>query len=267
MISDYIKSNKFKKHLVNWICVVVLLAYFFLVAEKASPFNREFSLSDLGISHPFATIERITDNQLYGLSIILATVLITLVSLVHYSEQYYKIHFIQISLLGLWLTFSITCVFTDILKVWIGRPRPDFLARCGPKLGTPMDELVDVSVCSAPLGDMYLKDGMKSCPSGHSSVGFSCLGYLSLWLYGQLKAFHRRQPIFKALFASLPLVLATYIALSRLQDYRHHLSDIILGSTLGLAIAIAIYHRFFNNLWDQDCDNVIDSSDEQVLPN
>ena len=109
-----------------------------------------------------------------------------------FSSHQQALHCLQISVLGLIISLSLNGVITDILKIWIARPRPDFLERCGPAPGTPLHELVDVNVCTAPLGKALLIDGMKSTPSGHSSISFGGLFYLTLWLLGQFKLFQNR---------------------------------------------------------------------------
>ena len=42
----------------------------------------------------------------------------------------------------------------------------------------------------------------------------------------------------------LPVILAAYIAVSRLMDYRHHPTDILAGTILGASIATAVYHVY-----------------------
>lgn len=79
----------------------------------------------------------------------------------------------------------ITTFLTDIVKNAVGRPRPDLLDRCQAKAGTPGDILVDYTVCTQK-NRHRLDDGFRSFPSGHSSMAFMGLGFLSWWLAGQL---------------------------------------------------------------------------------
>ena len=188
-----------------------------------------------------------------------------------FSSHQQAFHCLQISVLGLIISLSLNGVITDILKIWIARPRPDFLERCGPAPGTPLHELVDVNVCTAPLGKALLIDGMKSTPSGHSSISFGGLFYLTLWLLGQFKLFQNRespQYVYKYFLAFSPLSLATYIALSRTQDYRHHFTDIVLGGAIGISFAWWSYHHYFNKLVSEESHKPIDSETltELLLP-
>ncbi|RLV92522.1 Diacylglycerol pyrophosphate phosphatase 1 [Spathaspora sp. JA1] len=262
----YFTSEKFKQFIPDWIVVFILITVFFQVTEVAQPFYRQFSINDPTISHPFATTERVTDNELYVYSTILPTLIITIMSLsrgtgVPHSNTFFdKLHLSQVSCLGLWFSVCVTSVITDILKCWIANPRPDFLARCGAAANTPVDKLVGIEVCTAPLGNMYLSDGMKSTPSGHSSMAFAGLLYLSLWLLGQFEMLKKKRQITLVhwVIVVLPLLVASYIGLSRTQDYRHHFFDIILGGLIGVTFACLSYFKYFNWLSDESCNLPID---------
>ncbi|KAK6455552.1 vacuolar diacylglycerol pyrophosphate phosphatase [Scheffersomyces xylosifermentans] len=271
-IVAYLKSPSFKKFIPDWIIAVTLGVYFFVVAEHAKPFARQFSLDDLTISHPFATVERVT-----GINCILISTLVPLFVILGVSlakagssnNRHSSLHNLQIAILGLAVSLCINGVVTDILKNWISRPRPDFLARCGPEAGTPTTGLVDINVCTAPLGIPVFIDGMRSTPSGHSSISFSGLLYLTLWLFGQFKVLKpgAPQPLHHFLLFSLPILLASYIALSRTQDYRHHFVDIILGGIIGIFFAVFSYHRYFHGLWTEDSEKPLDEeATESLLP-
>ena len=42
----------------------------------------------------------------------------------------------------------------------------------------------------------------------------------------------------------VPVILAAYISVSRLMDYRHHPTDILAGTILGASVATAVYHVY-----------------------
>lgn len=253
----YFNSPKFKKFIPDWITTIVLILIFFNILERALPFSRQFQLNDPKISHPFAHQERVTDNQLYIYSTLLPALIISGISLYLPSSRFEKVHLLQVSCLGLLFCVSITCCITDILKCWISNHRPDFLARCGVTevAKTGGNALLDLSACSSPLGDMYLLDGMKSTPSGHSSMSFAGLGYLSLWLIGQLRLLHQRKNLaIWGMAVGAPILFACWIALSRTQDYRHHFGDIIIGGILGAVFAVVSYLKYFNFIWEENCN-------------
>ncbi|EAZ62864.2 vacuolar diacylglycerol pyrophosphate phosphatase [Scheffersomyces stipitis CBS 6054] len=272
-VVTYVRSAAFRRFLPDWAIAFALIAYFFIIAEHARPFERQFSLSDLSISHPFAVVERVTGVNCILISSLVPVFVIVVFSAAkfNYSQANNKhaaLHSLMLAGLGLVVSLSINGVVTDILKNWISRPRPDFLARCGAKPGTPVGKLVDVSVCTAPLGITILTDGMRSTPSGHSSISFSGLTFLTLWLIGQLKVLKSGapQPLYKILLSGTPILLASYIALSRTQDYRHHFLDIILGGTIGNFFAFYAYHRYFNKVWSDDSEKPLDDETSDLLP-
>lgn len=268
-LATYLKLEKFRRYVPDWICAGAIFVYFLLVAEHSRPFNRQFKLSDPTIQHPFATVERVSGPMCLVLAAAVPLVVMSLVTFIkHRNQKDHAWHVLQVSLLGVYLTVSVDGVITDVLKNWVGRPRPDFLARCGPKSSTPLDVFVDVSVCTEPLGATVLVDGMRSTPSGHSSISFSAFLFLSMWLYGQLQLLHNitTQPIYLYLFAGSPLLLSTYVALSRVQDYRHHFVDIILGGILGCTIAVVIYRKFFHSVNGPNSQEILGEEEQPMLP-
>ena len=270
MLGVYLSSTSFRLYLPDWIFVGVLVVLFAIV-ERASPFERKFSLEDITIQHPFAHVERVSDELLYILTGILPAICIVLIvfwrrkvgQLTHFDA----LHLLSVSLLGFSLTYIFTGVVTDVLKVWISRPRPDFLDRCGPKKKTSPTALVGLEVCTMPLGEMYLLDGMKLTPSGHSSLSFAGLLYFSLWIVGQFKLVNLATKLWVWLVVpTIPIILAVYIALSRTQDYRHHFFDVILGLAIGVAISWKIYFRIFLGLNDKNSDKDRRELEEKILP-
>jgi membrane-associated phospholipid phosphatase len=101
----------------------------------------------------------------------------------------------HISILGLFAAGIATIFMTESLKVMIGKPRPDCLARCKPDLSRLADfvvggvqntvgQVVSKAICTSSDHEK-VNDGFKSFPSGHSSGAAAGLGYLSLFLAGK----------------------------------------------------------------------------------
>ena len=69
------------------------------------------------------------------------------------------------------LSLSLTGAVSQVVKVLVGRPRPDLIARCQPVLGTTNTAiygLVTSAICTQK--DIYImRDGFRSFPSAHSS--------------------------------------------------------------------------------------------------
>ena len=92
------------------------------------------------------------------------------------------------------------------------------------------------------LDTANLSDSISSFPSGHSSLSFAGMTFATLVL---LKMF--RVSDFGTLGGMLcfsPLVLASYIAITRVQDYKHHEDDIMAGFIIGTASAVIIGYEY-----------------------
>ncbi|KAG9083394.1 hypothetical protein FRC06_004554 [Ceratobasidium sp. 370] len=154
------------------------------------------------------------------------------------------------SMLGLILGLATTGAVTQVVKVTVGRPRPDAIARCKP-VPDAHDKavfgLVTTAICTET--DAYMMtDGWRSFFSGHSSLAFAGLGFLSFYLAGKLHLFDERGHTGKAWIALTPLTGALLVAISRSMDYRHHWQDILVGSVAGLVFSYFSYRQYYPTL-------------------
>lgn len=111
------------------------------------------------------------------------------------------------SWLGLTLSLTLTGFISHLVKVCVGRPRPgllfcsiqtlplanalpsDLLSRCLPSPGAkdnPVWGLSNYTICTQ-MDEHILRDGFRSFPSGHASLSFAGLGFLSFYLAGKLR--------------------------------------------------------------------------------
>jgi diacylglycerol diphosphate phosphatase/phosphatidate phosphatase len=163
------------------------------------------------------------------------------------------VHKTNVTILGLAISIMLATFLTDVVKNSVGRPRPDLIARCKPKKSTPQHALVTIDVCTE-TEHHTLHDGWRSFPSGHSSLAFSGLGYLALFFAGQMHVFRPRTDLARVLLALAPVVGAALIAISRLEDYRHDVFDVTVGSLLGMLVAYFSYRRYYPSLKSDRCD-------------
>ncbi|XP_060194578.1 lipid phosphate phosphatase 2-like isoform X1 [Lycium barbarum] len=146
------------------------------------------------------------------------------------------------AILGLLFSVLVTAVITDAIKDAVGRPRPDFFWRCFPDGKDVYNKWGDV-VCHGDKN--VIKEGHKSFPSGHTSWSFAGLGFLSLYLSGKIQVFDCRGHVAKLCLVLLPLLLASLVAISRVDDYWHHWQDVFAGGLIGLVVAALCYLQFF----------------------
>ncbi|KAG9670457.1 PAP2-domain-containing protein, partial [Aureobasidium melanogenum] len=231
-----------------WICLQL-----FIFTE---PFHRMFALDDRRIQYPHADIEHVPVPWL-----LIYAGLFPFVILLVWNFAFSRPHKTHVTLLGFGISLLTTLFITDVIKNAVGRPRPDLLDRCNPKPGTPEHQLISYTVCTNP-NHHVLHDGWRSFPSGHSSFSFSGLGYLSFFLISQLRILHPRAGLYRTLVAFSPLLGAALIAISRLEDYRHDVFDVVVGSLLGLGIAFGTWRRWFPALSSRACDEPYDAFEE-----
>ncbi|KAK4051443.1 hypothetical protein OIV83_002927 [Microbotryomycetes sp. JL201] len=229
----------------DWIFTLILLCLIGILTDKAG-YKRQFSLTDTSIQHTFAVNERISFGACIGYSAGVPVAIILLIGL-GWQRSFWDLHN---GWLGLFLSCSITTVVTQVIKVTVGRPRPDLIDRCQPVDGAanaPVYGLATVALCSVQSGHI-IDDGFKSFPSGHSSFAFAGLGFLSLYLAGKMHLFDRRGFALKPWIAVAPVTGAALIAVSRTMDYRHHATDVIAGSLLGSVITFVVYRLYYPSI-------------------
>ncbi|KAK9721777.1 hypothetical protein K7432_003176 [Basidiobolus ranarum] len=232
----------------DWVIVSVLTIGFFWI-DQMVPFEKEFSLTDKSISYPFQSHERLSIGMDMMLSIFLPALLIIGIS---YLSKQSALDYHN-GLLGLFLAVSLSFLITGILKSSVGRHRPDFIDRCRPQFENgvpPIDpplRLSSTKICTQ--ADQYIfNDGLKSFPSGHTTMAFSGLGFFSFYLAGKLHLFDERGHTYKCFLILAPLLGASLVGISRITDYRHHWSDVVAGGLIGFTAAYFSYHQYYPSL-------------------
>lgn len=146
-------------------------------------------------------------------------------------------------ILGLMASVMACALITNMIKVTVGRPRPNFAERCWPGGQTHQYTEAGVPQCSSNSVDPA--EGRKSFPSGHTSWTTSGLAYLSLWLAGKLRVFDGGGHPWKAVVSIIPTGIAMWIGITRLQDYWHHWEDVTVGFLLGVLCAFVSYRQHY----------------------
>ncbi|PWZ02492.1 acid phosphatase/Vanadium-dependent haloperoxidase [Testicularia cyperi] len=245
------KLQLLRSYLPDWIITFVLTGLLAII-NKAYGFRREFSLTDTSIQHTHAVHERVPTWLLFVLAVLIPAIMIAVISL-GVSRSVWDLHN---GLLGFVLANALTVTITTIIKVTVGRPRPDLIDRCQPMAGSINASpygLVTEAICTVPGSDSVLKDGFRSFPSGHSSTSWCGFTYLTLYLAAKMHLFDRRGHAITAWLCLVPLMAAALIAISRTMDYRHHATDVIAGGLLGILISYWIYRLYYPPLSHPQC--------------
>ena len=148
---------------------------------------------------------------------------------------------------------------TNIGKHSIGRLRPNFLDICKPdknpyeslcksndQIGYHAKSYVVPDVDFMCKGDKdTVRESRLSFPSGHASTVFYTAIFLILFIN---RTWSKRSFSFVAQFFQFLLFsLAFFTGLSRINDHKHHWSDVLAGSILGTVIAI--FKFYYLNLF------------------
>ncbi|TLD32369.1 pap2 domain protein [Venturia nashicola] len=243
----------------DYVGLGVILGAYVLIQIFIEPFHRMFTLNNVAIQYPHALVERVPIFWLFVYSIGVPLVSILLFILLTKRDG----HKMNVTILGLFIALFLTSFITDVIKNAVGRPRPDLIARCKPEKGTPANKLVTWRVCTE-TDSHTLHDGWRSFPSGHSSFAFAGLGFLSLFLAGQLHSLRPRTDLARGLLALAPLLGAALIAISRCEDYRHDVYDVTIGSILGFLVAHFSYRRYYPALRSTRCDQPYPVASEAI---
>ena len=129
------------------------------------------------------------------------------------------------------LSVALAMCATDLVKLYVGYPRPHFFAR-------------------AALGKDAERRARMSFPSGHSSSSFAGMLFLSLFLNGEFDLGTSGLPGVPALLGQLvavlsPVCLALFVAVSRVHDNHHFPADVVSGACIGSGCAIATFFSLF----------------------
>ncbi|MCL7044349.1 hypothetical protein MKW94_004373 [Papaver nudicaule] len=225
-----------RRHLYDWI-ILFLLIVLYVIIYLIHPFRRYVSrdmMTDLRFPLKGVTV-RFWVVPLYA-------VLLPLIIFVAFHYKRKDVYDLHHSILGLLFTVFATGVLTEAIKNATGRPRPDFFWRCFPD-GQEVYDLSGDVVCHGK--DSMIRDGYKSFPSGHASWSFAGLAFLSLYLAGKIRAFDQRGHIAKLCLVIFPLLVASGVAITLVDDYFHHWVDVFGGGILGLSVATICYLQFF----------------------
>jgi len=183
------------------------------------------------------------------------------------------------TIVGYLFGVAISQLLTDLCKYNVGRLRPHFLDLCQPEITNL--SLVDDSIqyVSADNYNCYnsnskvtnncktcgwdeakrthrIREAYLSFPSGHTSYSFQTAVFIILYLQAKFSNHHMmKDTLIIPMVQLLIFVSAIYTGITRIQDYKHHPTDVIAGALIGAFAQIA-NALGITKIFEDDKDNV-----------
>uniref|UniRef100_A0A0N5B3L4 AcidPPc domain-containing protein n=1 Tax=Strongyloides papillosus TaxID=174720 RepID=A0A0N5B3L4_STREA len=225
----------------------------------AQPFQRGFYCDDESIRYPYKS-DTVTIPAIAVIGILIPTFIIILTEIFRYiawekkCQHLFKsyryrdrnVHRFIVRLYTFLGFFILGLIFNQLMnsiaKYTIGRQRPHFMEVCKPNIGynNCLDDHKYITNFTCTGTNAYLnKDSQLSFYSGHTAFSFYGAFYTSLYLQARLY-----KPIgSKLLIPAVQFALvsgASFVAYSRISDYKHHWSDVLVGAIMGTSIGIIV---------------------------
>jgi phosphatidate phosphatase len=151
---------------------------------------------------------------------------------------------------ALWLWGSqavLVGLFTQVLKCYVGRPRPDLYVRCGPD--------AEYDTCPSLTGET-LDNQFSSWPSGHASFSFGGFFFVALLLKRGINT----DASWLSTVAVLLTGFAFWIGATRIGDFKHHPDDVLAGMFIGASVTSLIWYRGYRRIFaksESDAESVL----------
>ncbi|KAL7851221.1 hypothetical protein AOLI_G00215770 [Acnodon oligacanthus] len=224
--------------LLDVLCVLVAAMPCMILTFMFKPYQRGVYCDDESIRYPYKS-DTISHGMMAAVTIPCSIIIITSgeAYLVYTKRLYSNSGFNQYAaalykVLGTFLFGG--CVsqsLTDMAKFTIGRPRPNFMAVCAPTVCKGY--MLQINCTGNPRN---VTESRLSFYSGHSSFGMYCMLFLAL--YVQARMAFKWARLLRPTIQFFLVAFAIYVGYTRVSDYKHHWSDVLVGLLQGALIAV-----------------------------
>ncbi|XP_029597585.1 phospholipid phosphatase 2 isoform X1 [Salmo trutta] len=224
--------------LVDVLCVVVAALPSAVLTLMFSPYQRGIYCDDESIRYPYRR-DTISHRAMAAVTIPSSIVIITTgeAYLVYSKRLHSNSNFNQYmsalyKVVGTFLFgAAVSQSLTDLAKFTIGRPRPNFLSVCNPTVCSGY--MLQLNCTGNPRN---VTESRLSFYSGHSAFGMYSMLFLALYVQARMQGKWTRlvRPTVQFFLVSF----AVYVGYTRVSDYKHHWSDVLVGLLQGTLIAV-----------------------------
>jgi phosphatidate phosphatase len=182
-----------------------------------------------------------------------------IISKVYNSNHLWYVRALKLFLSLVWC-ISATLVITSTIKNTSGSLRPHFLSVCNPNVTCSVNNSsYNINyACQVPTTKEYQKRiniARRSFPSGHASFSAAVMAFNILYVEFRFRLVNLQSPkckrsmfsprddlySFLRPFLQISFIsVASFISMSRVSDYYHHLVDVMVGFLLGTFIGLLV---------------------------
>ncbi|XP_077300879.1 phospholipid phosphatase 2-like isoform X2 [Arctopsyche grandis] len=232
---------------VNLLIILLVGAFLILHEFNYLPNHRSgFYCGDPKISFPFDG-DTITVVNLLLMCAFAPAIIMIIVELLRYRPEKYSMSNVRcktaLKNVNRWYgEYVVSLVFNlfllEVIKGIIGEPRPHFLQTCNPDAAvncTPGTYISTYTCTNTQYSKWFVRDTIKSFPSGHTAIGLSTS--IFLFCYLQKRACDLRPKLMTPLIQALLISWGLACSCTRIMDNRHHWWDVLGGAVLGFIMS------------------------------
>ncbi|XP_034015951.1 phospholipid phosphatase 2 [Thalassophryne amazonica] len=224
--------------LVDILCVFVAGLPSFILTMLARPYQRGIYCNDQTINYPYRR-DTISHAGMAAVTITCSVVIITSgeaylvrTNRLHSNSQFNQYLSALYKVVGTFLFGgAVSQSMTDLAKYTIGRPRPNFFALCAPSACEGF--MLQLNCTGSPHN---VTESRLSFYSGHSSFGMYSMLFLSLYVQARMQGKWTR--LVRPTIQFFLVLFALYVGYTRVSDYKHHFTDVLVGFLQGALIAV-----------------------------